>query len=77
MREQNKRTTSSGGVLDGDGGDVRDADGASLTCLLDDQTTSKLRSLLIPLVTVYPPHPERLPSHSLIRIRPGSRLECF
>ena len=43
MREQNTRTTLSGGC---DGGDVRDADGACLMCLLDDQTTPKLRSLL-------------------------------
>ena len=48
MREQNKRTTSSGGVLDVTAAIIRDADGASLTFLLDDQTTPKLRSLLIP-----------------------------
>ena len=41
---------------------------------LDDQTIAKLRSLLISLVTVNPPHSERLPSHSLIRFRLEARM---
>ena len=75
MREQNKRTTSSGGVLD-----VTAAMSetlmvlAYLTCLLDDQTTPKLRSLLIPLVTVHPLHPEKLLSHSLMHFCPARML---
>ena len=56
---------------------IRDADGASLTCFLDNQTTPKLRSLLSSLVTVNPPHPARLPSHSLIRFCPGRDSNAF
>ena len=70
MREQNKRTTSSGGVLDVTGGDVWDADGASLTCL------GRPNDFEAP-AAAHPPHPESLRSHTLTRFRPGSRLECF